>query len=82
MPIGPSDRQVQCVRRSGRNDLLGIGQGETTETAARPGVKPPAVEPVAQSETTAAPNGHGTNGDGELVTIDFGGLGPAAPPAA
>ena len=60
----------------------GMGQGETTDAAARPGVEPPAAEPAAPTETAAAPGGHGANGTGELVTIDFGGLGPSAPPAA
>ena len=120
LPIGPNDRQVQSMRRTGKSDLLtlspateawlrdgyrqrmstepscatsepmlahgepddGIGQGETTDAAAHPGIEPPAAEPAAPTATAAGPNGHGANGAGELVTIDFGGLGPSAPHAA
>jgi hypothetical protein len=60
----------------------GIGQGESTDAAARPGIEPAATESTAPAETLAAPNGHAGNGGGEPVTIDFGGFGPAAPPAA
>src|SRR3954452_7892859 len=115
LPIGPGDRQVQCLRRSGKGDLLllssateawlrngyrtrmdsetvlrdlgpilahgepddGIGQGESTETAAHPPAEPPTGEPTAPQAAEAAPaNGAATaaNGHGELVTIDFGGL--------
>jgi len=50
----------------------GIGQGEVADQAAQPSSEPPAAE-------TAGPasNGNG-NGRGEVVTVDFGDLGPAA----
>jgi hypothetical protein len=121
LPIGPGDRHVQCIRRSGKSDLLvlspateawlrdgyrarmhtdtvlrdlgpllahaepddGIGQGESTDAAAHPSPEPPADTPTTSaSEPTAVANGQAPNGSGELVTIDFGGLGPATPPAA
>ena len=58
----------------------GIGQGESTDAAAHPGIEPP---PPSTPPRRAAPrrrraNGHAGNGTGELVTIDFGGLGPDA----
>ena len=106
LPIGPHPRQVQCVRRQGKSDLLvlspeteqwlrhgyetrmstgavlrdlgeilahgeperGIGQGEVADQAAQP-----AGEPAAAESAGAAANGHG-----EVVTVDFGDLGPAA----
>jgi hypothetical protein len=105
LPIGPHARQVQCIRRPGKGDLLvlspeteqwlrhgyhtrmsteavcrdlgailahgepetGIGQGALADDAAQPASEPPAE--------TAAANG---NGRGEVVTVDFGDLGPAA----
>jgi hypothetical protein len=125
LPIGPGERQVQCIRRSGKGDLLllspateawlrngyrtrmnsetvlrdlgpilahgepddGIGQGESTDAAAHGSSDPPAETPAAPTPTptaepAAAANGQHDNGRGELVTIDFGGLGPAAPPPA
>jgi hypothetical protein len=45
----------------------GIGQGEVADQAAQPANEPPAETPAA--------NG---NGRGEVVTVDFGDLGPAA----
>jgi hypothetical protein len=45
----------------------GIGQGEVADRAAQPANEQPAEKP--------APNG---NGNGEVVTVDFGDLGPAA----
>jgi hypothetical protein len=45
----------------------GIGQGEVADQAAQPAAEPPASEPAPAS-----------NGQGEVVTIDFGDLGPAA----
>ncbi len=45
----------------------GIGQGEVADQAAQPAAEPPASEPTPAS-----------NGQGEVVTIDFGDLGPAA----
>ena len=45
----------------------GIGQGEVADQAAQPAGEPPAETPAA--------NG---NGRGEVVTVDFGDLGPAA----
>jgi hypothetical protein len=106
LPIGPSVKQVQAIRRQGKSDLLvlsaeteqwlrrgyqirmsteavrrdlgeilahgepenGIGQGEVADQAAQPTSEPPASEPA-----TPASNGHG-----EVVTVDFGDLGPAA----
>jgi hypothetical protein len=46
----------------------GIGQGEVADQAAQPASEAPAAEPA-----TPASNGHG-----EVVTVDFGDLGPAA----
>ncbi len=46
----------------------GIGQGEVADQAAQPTSEPPAAE-------TASP---ASNGNGEVVTVDFGDLGPAA----
>jgi hypothetical protein len=106
LPIGPNAKQVQCIRRQGKSDLLvlsaeteqwlrcgyqirmstdavrrdlgeilahgepenGIGQGEVADQAAQPTNEPPAADPL-----TPASNGHG-----EVVTVDFGDLGPAA----
>src|SRR4051794_34400706 len=121
LPIGPGERQVQCIRRSGKRDLLllspateawlrngyrirmnsetvlrdlgpilahgepddGIGQGESADAAAHPSAEAPADTTTATApEPAAAANGPASNGHGELVTIDFGGLGPAAPPPA
>src|SRR4051794_1027370 len=120
LPIGAGPRQVECLRRNGKNDLLllspateawlragyrtrmtsdsvvrdlgpilahgepddGMGQGESAEPAAQPCPdatdEPPATE--RQTPATAPANGHEANGRGELVTIDFGGLGPTPPP--
>jgi hypothetical protein len=118
LPIGPGARQVECIRRQGKSDLLllspqtetwlrdgyrarmntetvvrdlgamlahgepddGIGQGESTDAAAHSGHDAPA-------ETTPAPPPAATNGqlldrNGEVVRLDFGGLGPSGPPAA
>jgi hypothetical protein len=106
LPIGPQPRQVQCIRRQSKSDLLvlsaeteqwlrngyatrmateavrrdlgeilahgepenGIGQGEVADQAAQPASEPPAAEPATPA----------TNGHGEVVTVDFGDLGPAA----
>ena len=46
----------------------GIGQGEVADQAAQPAPEPPAAEPPARRR----------NGHGEVVTVDFGDLGPAA----
>jgi hypothetical protein len=46
----------------------GIGQGEVADQAAQPTGEPPTREPA----------GPETNGHGEVVTVDFGDLGPAA----
>lgn len=51
----------------------GIGQGEVADQAAQPAAEPPAGEPPADEHATPASNGHG-----EVVTVDFGDLGPAA----
>jgi len=48
-----------------------MGQGESTDEAARPS------EPAFTETSTPAGNGHG-----DLVAVDFGGLGPAGPEAA
>jgi hypothetical protein len=106
LPIGPHARQVQCIRRQGKSDLLilspeteqwlrhgyqtrmctepvrrdlgailahgepenGIGQGEVADQAAQPA----AEAPVSESASPAP------NGRGEVVSVDFGDLGPAA----
>ncbi len=105
LPIGPHARQVQCIRRQGKPDLLvlsreteewlrhgyqtrmsteavrrdlgeilahgepenGIGQGEVADQAA---------QPAEQSGPEAA--SPASNGRGEVVSVDFGDLGPAA----
>jgi hypothetical protein len=46
----------------------GIGQGEVADQAAQPTPEAPAAEPASAA----------TNGHGEVVTVDFGDLGPAA----
>ena len=46
----------------------GIGQGEVADQAAQPTPEPPAAEPASPA----------SNGHGEVVTVDFGDLGPAA----
>ena len=46
----------------------GIGQGEVADQAAQPTSEPPAAEPASPA----------SNGRGEVVTVDFGDLGPAA----
>ena len=46
----------------------GIGQGEVADQAAQPATEAPAAEPA----------GPASNGHGEVVTVDFGDLGPAA----
>src|SRR4051794_19685818 len=115
LPLGPGPREVQCLRRQGKNDLLllspatetwlrdgyrtrmstpavirdlgemlphgepddGMGQGESPDAAARPGIEPPTPETAAPTDQTPAANGpapangHADNGRGELVTIDF-----------
>ena len=63
----------------------GMGQGESTDQAAqrrpsRPATDAPPAE-TATTRRTAAAGEHG-NGSGELVTVDFGALGPDVPPAA
>ena len=106
LPIGPHAKQVQCIRRPGKSDLLvlspeteqwlrhgyqtrmsteavrrdlgeilahgepenGIGQGEVADQAAQPTPEAPVAEPASPA----------TNGHGEVVTVDFGDLGPAA----
>jgi hypothetical protein len=114
LPIGPNPRQVRCIRRPPKSDLLllspeteewlrhgyvtristeavwrdlgpmlahgepetGIGQGEVADQAAQP-----TGETSVAEQTVAAPasNGNGNgNGNGEVVTVDFGDLGPAA----
>jgi hypothetical protein len=119
LPIGPGPRQVQCLRRQGKHDLLllspatetwlregyrtrmstatvvrdlgamlahgepddGMGQGESTDAAAHSGHEP-AAETVAPPPPAADANERLTDRNGEVVRLDFGGLGPTAPPAA
>jgi hypothetical protein len=51
----------------------GIGQGEVADQAAQPTSEQPAETPAAE------PASHGNGkGEGEVVTVDFGDLGPAA----
>jgi hypothetical protein len=109
LPIGPNPRQVQCIRRQGKSDLLllspeteewlrhgyvtrmstdavrrdlgpmlahgepetGIGQGEVADQAAQPTAEPSAADQPAAEQPAG-------NGNGEVVTVDFGDLGPAA----
>jgi hypothetical protein len=59
----------------------GIGQGERTDDAARPGPDP-APQTPAPAAPAAPANGHAGNGRGDVVTVDFGGLGPTPPPSA
>ena len=56
----------------------GIGQGESAELPAQPTEATTAEAPGTNGGESAA-NG---NGAGELVAVDFGGLGPAGPDAA
>jgi len=117
LPLGLGPREVECVRRNGKSDLLllspateawlregyrsrmnsdtvvrdigpilshgepdhAMGQGENVDAAARGAAE---TESVSEGATPVPANGHNGNGRGELVTIDFGGLGPADPPAA
>jgi Rad52/22 family double-strand break repair protein len=63
----------------------GMGQGESTDQAAH-ATEPTATDSAPPAETaatqeTAAADERG-NGSGELVTVDFGALGPDVPPAA
>jgi hypothetical protein len=119
LPIGPGVRQVDCIRRQGKSDLLllspatevwlregyrtrvsteavvrdlgemlahgepddGMGQGESTDAAARSGHEP-AAETTPAPPPAADTNGQLTDRNGEVVRLDFGGLGPATPPAA
>jgi hypothetical protein len=46
----------------------GIGQGEVADQAAQPTTETPVPEPAPPA----------SNGHGEVVTVDFGDLGPAA----
>ena len=46
----------------------GIGQGEVADQAAQP----------AAERTVSEPSSPATNGHGEVVSVDFGDLGPAA----
>jgi hypothetical protein len=60
----------------------GIGQGESAELPA-PASEAPAVETPTTDVAAPAPAGESNgNGVGELVAVDFGGLGPADPDAA
>ena len=63
----------------------GIGQGESAELPAhdRPKRPPPTTrrEPTTTAPATTAGERNG-NGAGDLVAVDFGGLGPAGPDAA
>jgi hypothetical protein len=54
-----------------------LGQGETTEHAAQHS-EPPSPTPAPPTSALTPP----TNGHGHLVSVDFGGLGPAGPDAA
>ena len=113
LPIGGNARQVQCIRRSGKSDLLVLspeterwlrdgyraristdavvrdlgpmlchgepehtmGQGDATDAAGRPETEPAAPEPpAAASVGDPVTNGNGT---GDVVSVDFGRLGPA-----
>src|SRR3954447_14662834 len=56
----------------------GIGQGENAELPAQP-TEPSAADAPPTTGGEAAANG---NGNGELVAVDFGGIGPAGPDAA
>jgi hypothetical protein len=70
----------------------GIGQGERTDDAARPTHEPtpdpvPGTPSADQAPPVNAPPAADANGqlrdrNGEIVRLDFGGLGPSAPPAA
>jgi hypothetical protein len=119
LPIGPGVREVDCIRRAGKSDLLllspateawlregyrtrmssatvvrdlgamlahgepddGMGQGESTDAAARSGHEP-ATETLPAQPVATAGNGQLTDRNGEVVRLDFSGLGPTAPPAA
>ena len=56
----------------------GIGQGEVADQAAQPACEPPAPEPPAGEPPAGEPASPAINAHGEVVTVDFGDLGPAA----
>jgi hypothetical protein len=55
----------------------GMGQGERTDEAAQP-----AADPATAPTTGAGQDADAPTADGDLVAVDFSGLGPAAPDAA
>jgi hypothetical protein len=59
----------------------GMGQGEAADRAAEPSEAPAPDAQHASDEPPAADERAGAGGNG-VVTVDFGGLGPAAPDAA
>ena len=80
----PSLRDLGPILAHGEPDD-GMGQGESTDQAAH-ATEPAATDsaPPDEAATPArpvAPDETG-NGSGELVTVDFGALGPDVPPAA
>ncbi|HEY6887713.1 MAG TPA: hypothetical protein VI300_08040 [Solirubrobacter sp.] len=64
----------------------GIGQGEHTDAAAHRTLEPEPepTTPVPAGADAPAGNGHAplVDRNGDVVRLDFGGLGPSAPPAA
>ena len=106
LPIGSQPRQVQCMRRQGKSDLLVLSaeteqwlrnwyatrmateavratSARSSRTAsprtgsarARSPTRPPSPPASSPPPEPAAPE---SNGRGEVVTVDFGDLGPAA----
>jgi hypothetical protein len=59
----------------------GMGQGEAADRAAEPSEAPTPDGQPASDEPPATAESAGADGNG-VVTVDFGGLGPAAPDAA
>ena len=82
--------QVRMDTEAARRDLgatlahgepeTGIGQGEVADQAAQPASEQPATR--AEPATGASPADAAGNGSGELLTVDFGELGPRGPQAA
>ncbi len=56
----------------------GIGQGETADQVAQAGAEQP-LDHTAQADESSTTR---RNGDGDVVAVDFGAIGPAAPDAA
>ena len=73
---------TDAVRRD-LGAILAHGEPETASARARaPTQRRPARRPRARPRADAAASRRRATAHGELVTVDFGGLGPAGPDAA